>query len=315
MLLINLCNTPFCWRGVSPGLHHNSFKSNGPSSGRSNFWMSKKHPRNHVGNVHVGVIPWQALMNYCKLQWFTNFLGVCQLELDPKKTHGVHVKTTHHCRQVAVVRVWSKWLQKRCPTLLVSTDLRPEGTGLQLMVNWWLGPVFWVSLSNNPFHKGKLGIQTTGPQTTCWDLWWLKLTAQLKTSRCRWRTTCVVFFWIIELGGGLGFESSHWSNWNRCYSPWNGHDIAPENRKGPTRISRKYSFAIQEFRCELLVAGRVWIIMISIKYIIGPWLNMMKFPNWRVGWIGWMISMEPKNHHLPSTTMIVFHVNFPGCTV
>ena len=84
MLLINLCNTPFCWRGVSLGLHHNSFKSNGPSSGRSNFWMSKKHPRNHVGNVHVGVIPWQALMNYCKLQWFTNFLGVCQLELDPK---------------------------------------------------------------------------------------------------------------------------------------------------------------------------------------------------------------------------------------
>ena len=59
------------------------------------------------------------------------------------------------------------------------------------MVNWWLGLVFWVSLSNNPFHKGMLGIQTTGPQT-------------INENMC--------FFWIIELGGGLGFESSHLSN-------------------------------------------------------------------------------------------------------
>ena len=40
------------------------------------------------------------------------------------------------------------------------------------MVNWWFGPrarwfgILGVPLSNNPFHKGILGIQTTGPQTT-----------------------------------------------------------------------------------------------------------------------------------------------------
>ena len=37
----------------------------------------------------------------------------------------------------------------------------------QLMVNWWFGLVVWDSigmpLSNNPFHKGILGIQTSNP--------------------------------------------------------------------------------------------------------------------------------------------------------
>ena len=38
------------------------------------------------------------------------------------------------------------------------------------MVNWWFGG-WWFGiqkgypLSNNPFHKRILGIQTTGPQT------------------------------------------------------------------------------------------------------------------------------------------------------
>ena len=103
------------------------------------------------------------------------------------------------------------------------------------------------------------------------------------------------FFWIIELGGGLGFESSHWSNWNRCYSPWNGHDIAPENRKGPTRISRKYSFAIQEFRCELLVAGRVWIIMISINILLVPgstwWSSEIGGLDELDGWLAWNLKI------------------------
>ena len=35
----------------------------------------------------------------------------------------------------------------------------------QLMVNWWFG-ILGIPLSNNPFHKGIQGIQTTGPQTT-----------------------------------------------------------------------------------------------------------------------------------------------------
>ena len=38
------------------------------------------------------------------------------------------------------------------------------------MVNWWFGTLWFdilgIPLSNNPFHKGILGIQTTGPQTT-----------------------------------------------------------------------------------------------------------------------------------------------------
>ena len=42
---------------------------------------------------------------------------------------------------------------------------------LKVMGNWWFG-VWWcgirfgVPLSNNPFHKGILRIQTTGPQTS-----------------------------------------------------------------------------------------------------------------------------------------------------
>ena len=39
---------------------------------------------------------------------------------------------------------------------------------IQLTVNWWFGSrwfgiFFGVALSNNPFHKGILGIQTTNP--------------------------------------------------------------------------------------------------------------------------------------------------------
>ena len=47
----------------------------------------------------------------------------------------------------------------------------------QLMVDWWFGAGWFgirigIPISNNPFHKGILGIQTTGPQdhqlTTQW---------------------------------------------------------------------------------------------------------------------------------------------------
>ncbi len=36
----------------------------------------------------------------------------------------------------------------------------------QPRVKWWFGIRIGVTLSNNPFHKGIPGIQTTGPQTT-----------------------------------------------------------------------------------------------------------------------------------------------------
>lgn len=39
------------------------------------------------------------------------------------------------------------------------------------MVNWWFGIRFGVPLSNNPFHRGISGIQTTNPNqqsTICW---------------------------------------------------------------------------------------------------------------------------------------------------
>ena len=42
-------------------------------------------------------------------------------------------------------------------------------TFYQLVANWWFGLVVWNSrgaLGNNPFHKGILAIETTGPQTT-----------------------------------------------------------------------------------------------------------------------------------------------------
>ena len=58
--------------------------------------------------------------------------------------------------------------KKRHPCLRVIFFLTPKNN--QLMVSWCFGARWFVILgvpsSNNPFHRGIPGIQTTGPQTT-----------------------------------------------------------------------------------------------------------------------------------------------------
>ena len=86
-------------------------------------------------------------------------------------------KTT---RILAVWIFFRKWTQRIWPT---KNDTHQDGVGdvgvclgatRQLMVNCWFGArwfgILRVPLSNNPFHKGILGIQTTGPQTNNWPL-------------------------------------------------------------------------------------------------------------------------------------------------
>ena len=77
------------------------------------------------------------------------------------------------------------------------------------MVNWWFGARWFgilgtPPLSNKPFHKGILGIQTTGPQTHQLTIGWSKgwqtktcLNADTEEVMERFLTH---FWWLLKLG-------------------------------------------------------------------------------------------------------------------
>ena len=81
-------------------------------------------------------------------------MGVCDLNDSSKKTH---VDGRKICKGV---------MGCQCDSISLPVPFTPSPElffftiNAQLMVNWWFG-ILGIPLSNNPFHKGILGIQTT----------------------------------------------------------------------------------------------------------------------------------------------------------
>ncbi len=67
----------------------------------------------------------------------------------------------------------------------------------QLLVNWWFGArwfgILGIPLSNNPFHKGILGIQTTNTNQKSTISWLGKKIKKIKNHRPLWLAWLVCF--------------------------------------------------------------------------------------------------------------------------
>ena len=78
---------------------------------------------------------------------------------------------------------WSEKLKLPCPTPRNKSRLLGRLT-FQQMVNWWFGARWFgiprVPLSNNPFHKGISGIQTTNPNQQ-WTISWMCFLKKLQS--------------------------------------------------------------------------------------------------------------------------------------
>ena len=77
-----------------------------------------------------------------------------------------------------------------------------------IMVDWWFEARWFlirigIPQSNNPFHKGILGIQTTGPQTTNEPL------VELNYCTHFWGHGNIIAHFF--LGGGIKLDANVWS--------------------------------------------------------------------------------------------------------
>ena len=200
------------------------------------------------------------------------------------------------------------------------------------MVNWWFGGwwfgILGIPLSNNPFRKTILGIQTTGPPnqqlTTSWKSDFRKKTlkVQVKDNECETyfnqlacqhvtdkqrsvqnkkqpKPPCKLacFIMVIKL------KTTTTTNIQQPNTGSSNRHLRKPTRNCPQKIQRAFtSFRLRDI--NRAIVGAAWLPAPSIRGLEDHWLKHIcfkthlfsfRYPSWWVFWsTGWKVQ---KNEH------------------